>query len=424
MRPGMRREIWRVVLIGISSLIFGWTLGFFFEVILLSLTLYLLWAFQTFSLIFNWIDKGLRGIPPEVDGVWGEITDTLNRQRRRHRRAQDKMRVTINRMTRVTEVLDEGILVLHSNRTLDWWNDSAKRFLGLRTSDRGTSIMNLIRDPEFVEYINQENFSGPIKLMSAIQDDVLLELTATYFGQNEVVLVITDISRLSKLQRLRSEFVSNVSHELRTPLTVVRGYLETLQDMSNGTALEVKAYAQMSEQVTRMQTLADDLILLSQLEEVSGSADIEEFDLSVVVNSIVLEAEALSGKKHTFTFVPDAVTVSANQRDIRMALGNIIFNAVRHNPQGADIDVGLKPQQQGVMISIKDNGVGIDPAEIPRLTERFYRGDNSRNSQTGGSGLGLAIVKHAIIQAGGNLTIHSRLGQGAQFDCWLPYSQE
>lgn len=424
MRPGMRREIWRVVLIGISSLIFGWTLGFFFEVILLSLTLYLLWAFQTFSLIFNWIDKGLRGIPPEVDGVWGEITDTLNRQRRRHRRAQDKMRVTINRMTRVTEVLDEGILVLHSNRTLDWWNDSAKRFLGLRTSDRGTSIMNLIRDPEFVEYINQENFSGPIKLMSAIQDDVLLELTATYFGQNEVVLVITDISRLSKLQRLRSEFVSNVSHELRTPLTVVRGYLETLQDMSNGTALEVKAYAQMSEQVTRMQTLADDLILLSQLEEVSGSADIEEFDLSVVVNSIVLEAEALSGKKHTFTFVPDAVTVSANQRDIRMALGNIIFNAVRHNPQGADIDIGLKPQQQGVMISIKDNGVGIDPAEIPRLTERFYRGDNSRNSQTGGSGLGLAIVKHAIIQAGGNLTIHSRLGQGAQFDCWLPYSQE
>ena len=420
----MRREIWRVVLIGISSLIFGWTLGFFFEVILLSLTLYLLWAFQTFSLIFNWIDKGLRGIPPEVDGVWGEITDTLNRQRRRHRRAQDKMRVTINRMTRVTEVLDEGILVLHSNRTLDWWNDSAKRFLGLRTSDRGTSIMNLIRDPEFVEYINQENFSGPIKLMSAIQDDVLLELTATYFGQNEVVLVITDISRLSKLQRLRSEFVSNVSHELRTPLTVVRGYLETLQDMSNGTALEVKAYAQMSEQVTRMQTLADDLILLSQLEEVSGSADIEEFDLSVVVNSIVLEAEALSGKKHTFTFVPDAVTVSANQRDIRMALGNIIFNAVRHNPQGADIDVGLKPQQQGVMISIKDNGIGIDPAEIPRLTERFYRGDNSRNSQTGGSGLGLAIVKHAIIQAGGNLTIHSRLGQGAQFDCWLPYSQE
>jgi two-component system phosphate regulon sensor histidine kinase PhoR len=420
----MRREIWRVVLIGISSLIFGWTLGFFFEVILLSLTLYLLWAFQTFSLIFNWIDKGLRGIPPEVDGVWGEITDTLNRQRRRHRRAQDKMRVTINRMTRVTEVLDEGILVLHSNRTLDWWNDSAKRFLGLRTSDRGTSIMNLIRDPEFVEYINQENFSGPIKLMSAIQDDVLLELTATYFGQNEVVLVITDISRLSKLQRLRSEFVSNVSHELRTPLTVVRGYLETLQDISNGTALEVKAYAQMSEQVTRMQTLADDLILLSQLEEVSGRADIEEFDLSVVVNSIVLEAEALSGGKHTFTFASDAVSVSANQRDIRMALGNIIFNAVRHNPQGADIDVGLKPQQQGVMISIKDNGIGIDPAEIPRLTERFYRGDNSRNSQTGGSGLGLAIVKHAIIQAGGNLTIHSRLGQGAQFDCWLPYSQE
>ena len=420
----MRTEIWRVVLIGLSCCLFGWNLGFLSEFLLLGLFVYLFWTFRVSARVLVWIDKGMRGLPPEIDGLWGEITDTLNRQRRRHRRSQDKMRLTINRVTRVTEALDEGLLVLRSDRTLDWWNSSAKRLLALRTSDRGTSVMNLIRDPVFVAYINQDQYSGSIKLASNLQNDILLELTASYFGQSEIVLVIKDISHINKLETLRSEFVGNVSHELRTPLTVVRGYLETLQDISNGSALQMKAYDQMSEQVMRMQSLADDLITLSQLEE-DLEPPTEPFDVvSLLEIIVVLEAEALSGGKHTFTFASDAVSVSANQRDIRMALGNIIFNAVRHNPQGADIDVGLKPQQQGVMISIKDNGIGIDPAEIPRLTERFYRGDNSRNSQTGGSGLGLAIVKHAIIQAGGNLTIHSRLGQGAQFDCWLPYSQE
>ena len=235
-------EIWRVARVGLFAGLFGWGLGFFFELMFLGITLYLLWALRIVSHIFRWIDKGMRGIPPEADGVLGEITDTLNRQRRRHRRTQDKMRATINRVTRVTEALDEGILVLRSDRTLDWWNSAAKRLLALRSGDRGTSVMNLIREPDFVKYINQKNFSDSIKMMSSIQDDVLLEFTASHFGQGEVVLVINDVSRLDKLERLRTEFVGNVSHELRTPLTVIRGYLETLQDIPKNTAVENKAY--------------------------------------------------------------------------------------------------------------------------------------------------------------------------------------
>ncbi len=157
MRPGMRTEIWRVVLIGLSCCLFGWNLGFLSEFLLLGLFVYLFWTFRVSARVLVWIDKGMRGLPPEIDGLWGEITDTLNRQRRRHRRSQDKMRLTINRVTRVTEALDEGLLVLRSDRTLDWWNSSAKRLLALRTSDRGTSVMNLIRDPVFVAYITKIN---------------------------------------------------------------------------------------------------------------------------------------------------------------------------------------------------------------------------------------------------------------------------
>ena len=415
----MRTEIWRVVLIGLSCCLFGWNLGFLSEFLLLGLFVYLFWTFRVSARVLVWIDKGMRGLPPEIDGLWGEITDTLNRQRRRHRRSQDKMRLTINRVTRVTEALDEGLLVLRSDRTLDWWNSSAKRLLALRTSDRGTSVMNLIRDPVFVAYINQDQYSGSIKLASNLQNDILLELTASYFGQSEIVLVIKDISHINKLETLRSEFVGNVSHELRTPLTVVRGYLETLQDISNGSALQMKAYDQMSKQVMRMQSLADDLITLSQLEE-DLEPPTEPFDVVSLLEIIVGEAEALSEGQHVIAFEAQPVMVTANQKTIRGALGNIIFNAVKHNPNGARINIRIIDEAEGTTISVADDGIGIDPMEIPRLTERFYRGDGSRNSQTGGSGLGLAIVKHAITQAGGTLTINSRLGKGAQFDVWLP----
>ena len=415
----MRTEIWRVVLIGLSCCLFGWNLGFLSEFLLLGLFVYLFWTFRVSARVLVWIDKGMRGLPPEIDGLWGEITDTLNRQRRRHRRSQDKMRLTINRVTRVTEALDEGLLVLRSDRTLDWWNSSAKRLLALRTSDRGTSVMNLIRDPVFVAYINQDQYSGSIKLASNLQNDILLELTASYFGQSEIVLVIKDISHINKLETLRSEFVGNVSHELRTPLTVVRGYLETLQDISNGSALQMKAYDQMSKQVMRMQSLADDLITLSQLEE-DLEPPTEPFDVVSLLEIIVGEAEALSEGQHVIAFEAQPVMVTANQKTIRGALGNIIFNAVKHNPNGARINIRIIDEAEGTTISVADDGIGIDPMEIPRLTERFYRGDGSRNSQTGGSGLGLAIVKHAITQAGGTLTINSRLGQGAQFHVWLP----
>ena len=415
----MRTEIWRVVLIGLSCCLFGWNLGFLSEFLLLGLFVYLFWTFRVSARVLVWIDKGMRGLPPEIDGLWGEITDTLNRQRRRHRRSQDKMRLTVNRVTRVTEALDEGLLVLRSDRTLDWWNSSAKRLLALRTSDRGTSVMNLIRDPVFVAYINQDQYSGSIKLASNLQNDILLELTASYFGQSEIVLVIKDISHINKLETLRSEFVGNVSHELRTPLTVVRGYLETLQDISNGSALQMKAYDQMSEQVMRMQSLADDLITLSQLEE-DLEPPTEPFDVVPLLEIIVGEAEALSEGQHVIAFEAQPVMVTANQKTIRGALGNIIFNAVKHNPNGARINIRIIDEAEGTTISVADDGIGIDPMEIPRLTERFYRGDGSRNSQTGGSGLGLAIVKHAITQAGGTLTINSRLGKGAQFDVWLP----
>ena len=371
----------------------------------------------------------MRGIPPDAGGVWGEIGDTLNRQRRRHRRALEKMRRTIKRVTRVTEALEEGVLVLRSDLKLDWWNSSAKRLLGLRSSDRGSAIINLIRDPEFVSYIHQPEFIGSIQMPSSSQEGRLLLFTASHFGDNEIVLVIADITRMNNLETVRKEFVGNISHELRTPLTVIRGYIETLQDLPSNTAIADRAFKQMATQVSRMQSLADDLILLSRFEgaeyEGDGGSDAQQSypstNLFNLLSEIMVEAEQLSGGRHSLELdCCEAISLSVEPSSLRSALGNLVFNAVRHNPQGATISISVTEPNAAVSIAIADDGVGIDPLEIPRLTERFYRGDNSRNSDTGGSGLGLAIVKHAVTSCGGELQINSRLGQGAVFICSFP----
>ena len=420
MRPGMQHELWRASSIFFFSLFFGWSLDLPLQILVISLAIYLLWIFKTTSKIFSWIDRGMRNIPPNVDGVWGEVADTLNRQRRRHKKSSEKLRTLIRRATKVTESLDQGVVVLKKNRTLDWWNTSAKTLLNLRSGDRGSSIMNLIREPHFIEYINKSEFSGSIRLMSNVQKDILLDLEASFIDGQDIVLVITDVSRLSKLELLKAEFVGNVSHELRTPLTVLRGYLETLEDLPNKNALETKAYEQMAEQVVRMQTLADDLILLSQMEEESQEIQNEEVDIVSMLNSIIDEAKVLSAGRHHFSFESQPLILQGHHGDIRAALGNIIFNAGNHNPDVAEIKVNIQLHENGIMIVIADDGVGMQVDEIPKITERFYRGDNSRNSKSGGSGLGLAIAKHALTRANASLNIISRPGQGATFECLFP----
>ena len=417
----MHTEIWRIVLVGLFTVFFGWSLGYPLEIVLIGAGCYLIWTFRIIGLLFNWIDKGMRGIPPDADGVWGEISDTLNRQRRRHRRGQEKMRRTINRVTRLTEALDQGILVLRSDLTLDWWNSAAKNLVGLRSSDRGSAIMNLIRDPLFVDYMHKKEFVGTIELPSIIQEGRLLEFSASSFGDDEIVLVIADITRLNNLETVRKEFVGNISHELRTPLTVIKGYIETLGDSPNNTPSVDKAFEQMATQVNRMQLLADDLILLSQFEGDGQTTNRNPINLNSLLCEIIVEAEQLSSGKHSLHLnCPDSLSITSEMSAVRSALGNIVFNAVRHNSQGATIRISVVESAETVSVAIADDGVGIDPLEIPRLTERFYRGDSSRNSTTGGSGLGLAIAKHAMTRCEGSLQINSSLGEGSEFTCRFP----
>jgi two-component system phosphate regulon sensor histidine kinase PhoR len=413
----MQNEIWRITAIALFSLILGISFERPLEVLLSGVLVYIIWVSRTIGRIFDWIDIGMRGVPPDMDGVWGDFADTLNRQRRRHRGTQEKMRRAINRAKRVTEAVDDAVIVLRRDRTIDWWNSAGKKFLGLRSSDRGVAITNFIREPKFVSYINSDKLDESAQLTPSLHNGRLLAFSAVMFGDSEIVVVISDITHVNDLEMVRKEFVGNISHELRTPLTVIRGYIDTLSDIEGNSAIATKAYTEMSNQVDRMKDLSDDIILLSKFES-DDAAAIEQINLNELLAVIVGEAEQLSAGKHSISLnCAESVVLNGENNMLRSALGNIIFNAVLHNPQGADIAIEVTQTKSNTVVVIEDNGVGIDSDEIPRLTERFYRGDSSRNSNTGGSGLGLAIVKHALTCCDATLDIKSSLGSGAKFTC-------
>ncbi len=421
---GIKSELKLLSVSLVVVLLVGWISSQFILCLLIFFLAYFIWHTYSALVFYRWLKMDMRFPEAPLLGIWRDMSIVLEEKRQFRIKTIRRMRYAIKRNSQLTHAIDEGILVLRDNFNLSWWNIAAKEQLGLQASDQGHSLTSLIREPAFTKYLTQEKIKGRIELPSRVNPQKWLMFTASHFGDGDIVLVISDITPLKNTERLRKEFVGNVSHELRTPITVLRGYLETISNgMVSDNPLLQKACVQMSEQVARMQDLADDLIILSKLESQPSKIDKQKIELMPLMEMLIREAKIVSEEKHKFTLVcPKGVYMMAQESDLHSAIGNLIINAVHHNPEGANIDVKVTVDEKKLYISVKDDGVGINAEAIPRLTERFYRTDSSRNSNIGGSGLGLAIVKHVVSRYDGNLEIKSHLHAGAEFICTFPLS--
>ena len=421
MRYGIQTEARRFSALMLFSLLIGILFEAPLEFFLLALSVYLIWFMRKGFAIFRWAEGGMRGAPPFNNGAWIEVIRLLERLKQLQRRSKEKLRFTVKRVRRMTKSLDQGMVILNGDLSLDWWNRSAESLLGFRRTDRGSPITNFVRHPDFIKYVSKARFKEPLRIPSGSEPNVQLEFFGSNVGQGEIVLIVTDITELDNLESMRREFVENVSHELRTPLTVIKGYVETLRDLSDVPKSEAKVLAQISLQVEKMEALADDLALLSRLESETPPQPINPVKLKPLLSGIVNDAKRLSAGKHVIKLDCDnRVEILGNANELRSAFSNIVFNAVNHNPKGANINIHAGEDANFLNVSIRDDGVGIDLPEIPRITERFYRVDASRNSHSGGTGLGLAIVKHTLNRYNGSLIVSSRIGEGAEFLCKLP----
>jgi two-component system phosphate regulon sensor histidine kinase PhoR len=245
------------------------------------------------------------------------------------------------------------------------------------------------------------------------------------YGEGRQLLLSRDITALEQAEAMRRDFVANVSHEIRTPLTVLSGFVETLQTLELDRQASARYLDLMAQQAQRMQTLVSDLLTLSRLEGAPLPGHGEWVSVDAMLDVLSEEGPALSqalGVSHSFRFERGFHgEVAASERELRSALTNLLSNAVRYTPTGGAVTVAavLTPDDR-LVFSVTDTGPGIAPEHLPRLTERFYRVDQSRSRDTGGTGLGLAIVKHVAQRHDALLQVDSVPGHGSSFSISFP----
>jgi two-component system phosphate regulon sensor histidine kinase PhoR len=302
---------------------------------------------------------------------------------------------------------------------LEWCNPAAGRHLGLTLErDKGRRVTNLVRQPEFIDYIILGRYEQPLTLSFRGRK---LECRIIPFENRRQILVTHDATESDRIEEMRRDFIANASHELRTPLTVIVGFLEiALSEPGLDAATRMSHLKLMTGQAHRMQRLIEDMLTLSRLESDVYLLKREHVDVRAVVESVADEARALSGGRHEIRVQVDGPDVMGSAEELRSAFGNLASNAVRYSPSGGTICLVWERGADDLRFSVKDSGIGIEPQHIARLTERFYRVDKSRSRETQGTGLGLAIVKHVLLRHGGHLSISSSPGKGSTFTASLP----
>ncbi|MCB1648401.1 MAG: phosphate regulon sensor histidine kinase PhoR [Pseudomonadales bacterium] len=362
--------------------------------------------------------------PPEASGIWGSIFDGIYRLQRRERQAVSHLKSILDKAQESSAALEMAVVMINHRGNLEWWNKAAETLLGFRTGqDKHQGVTNLLREPRFFEYFESRKYAEPLRIPSPIHKNLILEFQITLFGEGERLMLVRDVSQMHKLESMRKDFVGNVSHELRTPITVINGYLETLLDHKDTVAPRwVKPLEQMHQQSQRMENIVRDLLTLSRLETKSLPKEQDRIDLNALLREIKSEAEqAFAQKSHQFELKSEPeLYLKGSINELYSALSNLVFNAAKYTPNGGEITLASRQHSAGLDVEVIDNGVGIAEQHIPRLTERFYRVDESRSTDTGGTGLGLAIVKHVLARHGGSLEIYSKPEKGSRFVCHFP----
>ncbi|MGI8895014.1 MAG: phosphate regulon sensor histidine kinase PhoR [Casimicrobiaceae bacterium] len=375
------------------------------------------------SLLTAWAAGPLDAAVPEGRGTWGPVFSAIYRRVRTRAAYQRDLKQTIERFRNAADALPDGVVVLDTDNRIEWANPRALLQLGLNLkSDRGQPIVNFLREPEFIRYLERGDYSEAVLVDSHRNAGATLSLQLVPFAADEKLLMSRDVTHLEAVGRMRRDFIANVSHELKTPLTVITGFLETLQELELDAKQRARFLQLMQEQAMSMQRLVEDLLTLSALESEQNMPGENSFAIVPLLLRLSADAKALSQGQHTVALeIGDAATVLGSRDELASAFGNLVSNAVRYTPRGGTITLSWRVDPDGAgEFAVADTGIGIAPEHIPRLPERFYRVDRSRSRATGGTGLGLAIVKHVLLRHQAELEISSTPGKGSTFAVRLP----
>ena len=349
-----------------------------------------------------------------------------------HQRALDRQ-VTRNaaEVRAVFAALSDGLLVVDSTQRISICNPAFEKLYGRSLVAAGTPLLDIIRDSDVIEPIRAALEEPRPRIAEVLAPDRKKQLQVTAVpitGENGkasgVVALFHDISRLKQADEIRRDFVANVSHELRTPLSIFHGNLETLLEAGDLDENETRhIYEVMKRHSDRLNLLVNDLLSLARLESKEANLQLSEINVRDFLKSVTRDWEKRLTQKNLRLEMqmPDNFpALHADERRLEEVVHNLLDNAVNYSHENGHILIQAAAPDQEIVFSVCDEGVGIAPADLPRIFERFYRADRARSRELGGTGLGLSIVKHIAQLHGGRVEAESTLGQSTTIRVILP----
>ena len=331
--------------------------------------------------------------------------------------------------------MQEGVIFLNTKKEIVLSNKAAINILQ-KAINKNMAIRDIIGDLDLNSKINSalnnfekseidlcifKNHTGQMAILFAKGKEKYVHITITPMERDNrcegILLTITDVSELRRLETIRKDFVSNVSHELKTPLTSIGGFAEILLSNKLNEEQEREFYQDIYSNYKNMKAIIEDLLLLSSLEKDNSKPVMEQTQIAPLIDSVIKVAKPFAQKKN-IEIKKDYIKkleIFCNEGLLKQALLNLVINAINYSGNDSIVEISVSEKKYEVIIKVKDFGIGIPQEDIDRIFERFYRVDKNRSRDSGGTGLGLSIVKHIALLHSGSIEVKSEENKGSTF---------
>jgi two-component system phosphate regulon sensor histidine kinase PhoR len=364
----------------------------------------------------------------------GALAESLNRMAVELREHIDTVMRQRNEIEAVLSSMVEGVIAVDMEERVISMNHAAAKMFGCDPAEvQGRSIQEVVRNTVLQQFVKNALSSQEVvekEIVLSSDNDRFLNGHGTLLRDAEgkqigALIVLNDVTRLLRLEKIRREFVANVSHEIKTPITAIKGFVETLRDGAVKNPEDAERFLEIiSKHIDRLEAIIEDLLSLSRIEQETEREKVvlDEGRLKDVLETAiqVCEADAMAKKIEVELSCAEDIVAKFDPLLLEQAVVNLIDNAIKYSGEEKTVWVEAVQAEKEIIVSVRDQGCGIEKNHLPRLFERFYRTDKARSRQLGGTGLGLAIVKHIAQAHGGHVAVESTPGKGSTFAIHLP----